>query len=72
MASIIGVFSDHAGDSEGMANASASWALTFVYLAIGTGFAYFVMGWSSNSLSVVRTKFQLQGFSYNPGNQSHH
>lgn len=54
MASVITVFSEYARDSQGMASASQYWALAFVYLAIGVGIAYFVMGWSSNTLSVVR------------------
>lgn len=29
------------------------WSLRFVYLAIGVGAGYFVVGWASNSYSVV-------------------
>jgi len=54
MASVITVFSEYPGDSQGMTYASEYWALAFVYLAIGVGIAYFIMGWSSNTLSVVR------------------
>ncbi|KFY45703.1 hypothetical protein V494_00829 [Pseudogymnoascus sp. VKM F-4513 (FW-928)] len=64
MANIIGVFSDYRPDDhQGMSSASTTWALAFVYLAIGVGVSYFVMGWCANSLSVhVANTYRQQYF----------
>lgn len=64
MANVISVFSDYRPDDvQGMSSASTTWALAFVYLAIGVGVSYFVMGWCSNSLSVhVANTYRQQYF----------
>jgi hypothetical protein len=38
-----------------LARASAHWALMFFILAIGVGVAYFSLGWSSTTISTVRS-----------------
>ncbi|OBT74578.1 hypothetical protein VF21_07563 [Pseudogymnoascus sp. 05NY08] len=64
MANVISVFSDYRPDDvQGMSSASQTWALAFVYLAIGVGVSYFVMGWCANSLSVhVANTYRQQYF----------
>ncbi|KFY49373.1 hypothetical protein V495_00615 [Pseudogymnoascus sp. VKM F-4514 (FW-929)] len=63
MANVIAVFSDYPGDPHGMSRASTTWALAFVYLAIGVGLSYCIMGWCANSLSVhVANTYRQQYF----------
>lgn len=64
MANVISVFSDYKPDDvQGMSSASQTWALAFVYLAIGVGVSYFVMAWCANSLSVhVANTYRQQYF----------
>ena len=58
MAHLITVF-QYTNDTALRAGASY-WSLRFVYLAIGVAAGYFIVGWASNSFSVVRQTFSLR------------
>lgn len=40
---------------QALTDAANHWSLMFFILALGVGVAYFTLGWSSNTISVVRT-----------------
>lgn len=61
MANLITVFSDFLKGTQAMTDASERWSLAFVYLSIGVGISYFLVGWASNTLSVnISTTYRQQ------------